>query len=124
MSAPKNGTSFMEFVNNSKIVIGTVALVVSSLIGAYNVTTMVFLTKLEAKELYTKHLKKLDSQTSYNKLFIIGQKLDEVARKEKVRELTPFEKRRKNDLIKDYESVSEHIKVLENKQYDSDISKK
>jgi len=114
-----NGTTFMQFINNSKIVIGTVALVVTSLIGAYNVTTTVFLTKLEAKELYTKHLKKLDSQTSYNKLFIIGQKLDEVAKKEKTKELTPFEKRRKNDLIKDYDSVSNHIKVLENKHYES-----
>lgn len=123
MSIFNKDGEFMSFVTNTKMVIGTFAILLSSIVGTYNITTSVFLTKAEAKEIYTKHLNQLDSQTSYNKLFILGQKLDRLHSKGDKEALTPSEARRKKDLENDYKSVSEHIKHLENKKYNDNIVK-
>jgi len=73
--------TMMDRIADAKMVLGTGALVVAAIIGAWNVASEVFITKAYAEAVYMKHISRNDSQTSYNKLFILGQRIDSLVKK-------------------------------------------
>ena len=109
--------TMMDRIADAKMVLGTGTLVVAALVGAWNMASDVFITKAYAESVYMKHINRNDSQTSYNKLFILGQRIDSLVKKNTSGGLTPEEERQLIDLRRDYLKVSEHIKRIENKDY-------
>lgn len=98
--------SLIELASNAKIIIGTISIIIASLIGAYTVITEHFVTTAYAKELennFQQAIESLQQQTSQNKILIIEMKLVDYERKiQEDKTLTPTEKRQYERLLLEY----------------------
>lgn len=97
---------FISLVNEAKLLIGTIGVVLASLMGGYGVVTEYFVTKAYAKELESniqQMVKSVQTQTQQNSIMIIELKLSDYERRvEKGEKLTPTEQRQYNRLLIEY----------------------
>jgi hypothetical protein len=96
-----------EILNNTKIVLGTISIIVASLLGGYTFVSDYFVTKVYAKELedkFTGTMRSIQKQTQQNSIMIIELKLTEYEKRlQKNETLTPTEKRQYQRLLKIYD---------------------
>lgn len=103
----------LDVLNEAKMIIGTIAIVASSLIGTYTFLDKTFVTKTFAKTLeeqYSRTITNIDLDTQYNKLQIIQMKLLRLQNAS-----TPIEVELRKTLLKQEKRVQDKIYFLEDK---------
>lgn len=98
-------------LENGKLIISSILIAATLLVGSWEIITNVFMTRVEAEV----QIKKLDLDTSYNKAFRLEQQIRTV--KISPRPLTADQARCLKRLLKDLERVDDHIDHLEQKIY-------
>lgn len=104
----------LKFINEAKLIIGSISVVVAALVGGWTIVTDYFVTKAYAKELESnlkQMIKSQQVQTQQNSIMLIELKLTNFERKIADGEnLTPTEQRQYQRLLEVYN------KALDNSQ--------
>lgn len=102
---------FLELLNNAKLIIGTLIIVITSLIGAYNFTTEVFVTKAYAEDIVKNtqtQIQELKELNKTNTVMILELRLMKFEDKmNSGKELTATEKRQYEFIKKKIEKLNE-----------------
>ena len=102
---------FMKAIENSKVILTTILVASSLMLGSWQIVSNVFMTRAEAEI----KIKKLDLDTSYNKAFMLVEKIHRL--KKKPKPLSEEEQRNLRRLQKDLQRTDNHIDILEDKIY-------
>jgi len=101
-----NFDKIKKIVTEAKLILSSIALVITAIVGGYNVVTEYFVTKAYAKEMISdvsNQLTELKKQTIQNHKLIVEMRLIRIENKvANGNKLTPTESRIYNKLVDDY----------------------
>jgi len=100
----------LKSLENSKLIISTILVFASLIVGSWTLITNTFLTNAKAEVI----IRKLDIDTSYNKAFRLDTKITNLENISMRRKLTHEEEKSLKRMKRQLNEVDEHILRLEN----------